>query len=189
MKRYHQRLIYVATVFFSLALLNAAQYFMGGGEDFRKVNGRVSHLSFESYFGRTKYTRRTYYTRSSFQLDNGGLSFYTTESTNNDSLLLQLKEGDEVELYTKRWYHYISYFGLDGNIFLVRKNGELIYDVRYRSRGMNKIFMIITGVMALLLTVIWLDVVKNISLENWFQRKVLLNPEYIKRHRSRQGNG
>lgn len=184
MRRYHQRLLYVGMFFFAISLLNAVQYFFAGAAAYRKEEGLVTDLEISSYFGRTRSTRRTYYTRTSFRLDGTATSWYSTESSSRDSLLLQLKNGDRIEIYGKRWYHYISYFGLESNLFLVRKNDRLIYDVRDRGKEMNKLFMIITAVMGGLLMVIWLDVVKNISLANWFQRKVLLNPEYVKRHRN-----
>lgn len=181
MMRYHKRIIYFVIFFAVLFSVNAIVFFFTAGKDLRRVHGKIGEIKSVSYFGRSKYTRKTYYTKTRIWLDDRPNTFYTVESTDKDSLLLKLEKGDEVDIYTKQLYHYVVLIGLGGNMFLLKKNGTIIYDVRYRCRSAAGIYMAVFGAMALFLLIIYLDVVKNISIENWFQRVILKNPDYIRR--------
>jgi hypothetical protein len=177
--KYHKRLIHVVIVFAFLSLGNAIDFYFGTKNDFRLIQGKVTNVEISSYFGKTRYTRRTYYTKTTIKINDGRKKYFTIEQSAVDSLLVKLKTGDIVGIYARRWYQRLPYFGLNANMFLVVKDGTVIYDVMYRCKKQNMIFMIVFGIIALFVFVIYLDVVKDISLENWFQKRILKNPDYL----------
>jgi hypothetical protein len=171
--KYDKKLLPVAIVLGVLALGNAIDYFFPTEKDFKKVKGKVTNIEIETYNGTTRKTRSIIYTKFRARVDNNDKKYYVIETGGLDTGLVNLRIGDNVEFRVKRWYQAISYFMLDGNLLLVRKDGAVIYDIRYKFRHYNKIFMMVFGAMGLLVFVIYLDIVHNISLENWFQKKVL----------------
>ena len=179
MMNYHKRLKYVAIAFSLIFGINAAEYFLLKGSDLNSISGKISKITSRSFFGSSKYTRRTYYTRTTISLNNRSKEYHTVEQTDHDSLLLKLKIGDRIEISTRRLYHYLTFIEVDANMFLVKKNRVVIYSTWDKCKTSNKIIMIISGIMAMIFYILYLDLAKNISLENWFQKKILKNPDYL----------
>lgn len=179
MLRFHKRLKYVLIFFSFLFALNALEYYVLKGRDMRVVKGRVSSVDTEMRAGSTYKTRNIFYYRTTIFLDEGRRSFHITATSGVDENLASLRQGDEVEIFTRQLYHYLTFLETGGNMFRVKKDGQTIFDVTYLCRASNGTLTLVSGIAMLFLLVIYLDVVKHISLENWFQKRIMKNPDYI----------
>lgn len=160
------KLKYVAIVLGALSLFNLLSYLTFNANQLLKVKGKVTAYNTEGHYGNTRRTSRIYYTSTTLQLNGDGTEYKATEKTNRDSLLRQLKVGDDLELYTFHWYQFIYYMGLDANFYYVKKNDAVVYDITDRCRGENKVLFFVFGAIAVLFTLMYLDQVKNISISN-----------------------
>lgn len=180
--KYHRKLGGIALV---LAILSAGQFMdhlRARQKKFKVVSGVVTDVAKSSFYTRSR--RRSgaiYFTKTVVRIGKGAKEYYAAENSGADSLLQQLQEGDRVELSVRGFLQPISYIGTDANMFLVRKNGVVIYDNTAACIRSSKVFALVFGAVALFIWIIYLDVVKGISIENWYQRVVLKNPDYMDR--------
>ena len=181
--KYHKKLLNVVIILAILAAGQLIDYMLAGQKIFKTISGTVTDVKKSIVFGTGKRTRNIYYTKTVIRIGDKMKRFYAKAQTDADSLLQQLQQGDKVEISVRSWYQPVSYMGTGANMFLVKKNRKVIYDITVECKKSSKMYMLIFGAMALFFYVIYLDVVKKVSLENWFQKKILKNTAYLNRNK------
>jgi hypothetical protein len=174
MGRPNKILKYIAILFWLLSLGNAIDLFFSSNSNLKVVRGEISSVKIGSFPVYHKYGKSMgSYITTNITLGKNDYIFFSNEKDGRDSLLRGVRVGEKVELYVRRWYHYITYFGLGANMFLVKRDGEIIYDITDKCRRANKIFMIVCALVAMAFSLIYLDVNKNLSIENWFRKRFI----------------
>lgn len=153
--------------------LNTLEYFFGRKNHFKKYEGVIVKVDYKTYIGR----RQVLYGRNDIKLSEVKRKFFVTNEV-SDGAYIDIKIGDTVVIWTRRWFQMIYSPVFDSNVFYVEKNGIEVYDNLKDLKANAFSLMCLFGGLALILSAIYLDVVKGISLENWFQRKILKNPAY-----------
>ena len=178
----HRRLKYAAMLLALLAAGQGIDFLLAVLERFHRISGTITRIEKSAYYQpASRYSREAYVTKTVLRIGNSNREWYAADQTDADSLLQQLKPGDKVEIGVRNWFQLFAYRGLDANMFQVKKEGILIYDIAERCRRMSKIYMIMLGILAAWVYIIYLDVVKGISLERLYQKYILKNPDYMDR--------
>jgi hypothetical protein len=170
----------LSLVLFVIGGLNALEYFFAGKNYLAKYNGVVSDVKHETYLSRSSKRQSEYYTKTSIRLD-GYKKIFRLVDRSDAGGFIPVEKGDTIRLYVKKWYQQLYVYTLKTNIYYVEdKNGDLLYNNLRTWKSTLFMGMCFAGGLALFLFLIFLDQSKNISLEIWFQRRVLMNKNYRK---------
>lgn len=168
----------IAAFFFIIGSLNALEYFFAGKDHLAKYTGVVADVTHETFMSGSG-KNRDLYTRTVISLKEYKRKFRLKDRSDEGGHV-PVEKGDTVRLYVKRWYQNLYIFTFGTDIYYVERNGELIYNNLGTWNGAAFGIMCFAGGLAFFLFLIWLDQSKNISLEVWFQRKVLMKKNYRK---------
>ena len=168
----------LAIFIFIIAALNAAEYFLAGRNYLAKYSGEVAEVRHETFKQTSKRGVR-YYTRTVMRLKGHNKSFKVTDRADRGGYV-PVEQGDTLRLYVKRWFQHLYIFSYASNTYYVEKNGVMVYNNMSEWKATAFAVMCFAGGLALFLFLIYLDQSRNVSLEVWFQRRVLLNRNYRK---------
>jgi len=181
MRRNRDKLLGVAAVItFIIGALNALDYFFVKYSFFKEHHGIIAEFDYSTYDGR----RNTTQGESKIKLEGSSARFFYRDIVREGSFV-DVEVGDTVTILTKRWIQYLYTLSFSSNMIYVEKSGVEVFDALFAWKGTTFVYMCIFGGCALLLSLMYLDVVKGISLENWFQGKVLKNPAYLNKRKRR----
>ncbi|MBN8784262.1 MAG: hypothetical protein ABS85_07505 [Sphingobacteriales bacterium SCN 48-20] len=157
-------LLVVAILATLVAMANMLEYFFASKENLRKVEGVVDQVFTEAFGqGRRQYTKTTI-------VFEGGDKYWLSDKIDRGGYIPAAK-GDRLSLYVKSWYQWLYNYNWRSNIFYVEKEGKMVYNNLSEWRGSGRAFMMVSAILALLLWLIYFDVVKNKSISNLIQRK------------------
>jgi hypothetical protein len=160
-------------IFGIVAFLNALDYFFAGKNFLKKYNGIVQKADYYIYTGRSyKYRRGVDYGRNTIKLFGIEREFKLTKEVSLGAFV-DVKEGDSVTILAKRWFQYLYSPTFESNIYYIKKRDGYSFDFVKDWKSITFGYMCVCGGIAFFLFFIYLDVVKGISLENWFQKKIL----------------
>lgn len=169
---------WIALFFFFIASLNALEYFFAGKNYLAKYTGVVTDVRHET-FKRTSKRGARYYTKTVMRLKEYNRAFQITDVAEFGGYV-PVENGDTIRLYVKRWFQHLYIYSYESNTYYVEKNGAMVYNNLGEWKGATFAIMCFAGGLAFFLLLIFLDQSKNISLEIWFQRRVLMNKNYRK---------
>lgn len=154
---------WVALVAFAMALMNCLEYYFAGKNYLRQYTGVVSDVDHSSYTSYDDVGNSTIIAKTAIRLEGISRKFSLSDDANYGGYVY-VNKGDTVTLYVRKWYQSLYNFPLGSNVFYIEKNGNRLYNNLGEWKGAAKIYMLFFGGMALFLFVIYLDVVKNISI-------------------------
>lgn len=158
-------LLVVAILATLVAMANMLEYFFASKESLRRVDGVVGQVINEAFRqGRSSYTKTT------IVFEGSNDKYWLSDKVDVGGYIPAVK-GDRLSLYVKSWYQWLYNYNWRSNIFYVEKEGEMIYNNLSEWRGSGRAFMMVSAILALLLWLIYFDVVKNKSISNLIQRK------------------
>lgn len=182
MRKNRDKLLGVAALItFIVGSLNTLEYFFATKKYLNRYEGVVTKADYKTYSGR----KGVLYGRNDIELAGVKRKLYLTDMV-LDGAFIDIKAGDSVVIWAKRWFQMLYSPSFTTNIYYVEKQGTEVYDNLSEWKETSFWYMCVFGGMALFLSVIYLDVVKGISLENWFQKKVLKNPAYLNKKRNEE---
>jgi hypothetical protein len=169
---------WIALFFFVIASLNAVEYFFAGKNYLAKYTGEVAEVRHE-IFNRTTKRRERIYSRTVIRLKEYNKSFQITDRADFGGYV-PVERGDTIRMYAKRWFQHLYIYSYSSNTYYVERNGAMVYNNMGEWKGTAFAVMCFAAGLGLFLFLIYLDQSKNISLEIWFQRRVLMNKNYRK---------
>lgn len=164
----------VALIMLLIGTANALEYFFARKSYLTIHNGVVEKVVHEEYFGR----RNRLYSKTTIWLKGVNKNFHVATRIDEGGYI-GVDKGESITIYARKWYQVLYSFNFSDNIYFVEKGDQIVYNNLNRWKTDSLSYMCLFGGCAVFLLIIYLDKVKNISLENWFQRKVLKNPDYF----------
>ncbi|MEI2740065.1 MAG: hypothetical protein V9F01_14920 [Chitinophagaceae bacterium] len=153
---------------FIIGAANALEYFFAG-KDYLAVNkGVVTEVIHETYEGR----RGRLYSKTIIRLNEKKGEFHLSDDA-EDGGYISVEKGEDITIYARKWYQFLYNYDFRDNIYHVERNGEMVYNNLDRWKAAAFSYMCIFGGCALFLLVMYLDQAKNISIANWFQKRVI----------------
>lgn len=181
MRNRRDKLLGVAAVItFIIGGLNAIDYFLFDKNWLRVYHGKVETYDYSTYSNK----RGKLSGKSMMKLEGINRKFFYKDRV-YDGAYFGVEEGDTVTVFAKRRIQYLYTFDFASNVVYIQKKGTEIFNGKESWKEVTFLFMCVFGGCSFLLSVIYLDIVKGISLENWFQGKILKNPAYLNKRKRR----
>jgi|GEM_PF-1470520 len=150
-----------------MATANAFDFFFGMPGQLSKVESNIERLDSMKVVP-VKATQAWYY-KTELILENGEKDLWIIEGRGDRRT--KLEPGDHVVIYTKHWYQWFYGFFKKGTVFLIKKDGAVVYDNLIEWKNSAFAFMIGLGVCSIVLWLAYFDLIKNKSITNLIQRK------------------
>lgn len=147
---------------------NALEVFLAGKTYLNKIVGTVERVSHENYDGR----KNILYSKSTLYIKGKNKKYFLSEKS-DDGGYIDVKEGDSVVLYTRKWYQSLYNYNFASNIYYAENSSGELYNNLLQWKGPAFYYMCVFGGAAIFLIIMYLDQVKNISITNWFQKNVI----------------
>lgn len=139
---------FLVIAFALIVLGNALEYFFVQKINLRKVTAKVSEVVVKTYkcagwrYGARKCEK------TMIRLENVKGIFSVSDYADRGAYIEGIQKGDNVSVYTRKWYQYILTFGAGKDIYGLEKDGVSHYDID-RWKKSNKAFMIVFGILSI----------------------------------------
>ncbi|MDF2385146.1 hypothetical protein JMG10_26990 [Nostoc ellipsosporum NOK] len=150
-----------------MAAANAFDYFFGMPGQLGKVEGDIERLDSTKVI--PVKARQAWYYKTELILKDGGKDLWIIEGRGDKRM--NLEGGDHVVIYTKHWYQWFYGFFKKGTVFLIKKDGAVVYDNLIEWKNSAFAFMVGLGICSIVLWLAYFDLIKNKSITNWVQQK------------------
>jgi hypothetical protein len=164
--KYHDKLLGVAAIIALIIVIgNAIEYFLANENYLQVDEGKVSKVIHETYGNRTLYAS------TEIELENNKSNFSLTDKA-DDGGYIEVTEGETIKIYSQQWFQLFFNFQSPGKIYYVERNGERVYNNLGEWKGRAFYYMLVAGGCAIALTLMYFDQAKNVSIANWYQKKI-----------------